>query len=641
MPLIAIPSGADEAQTASSIGFLPRGLTSFGAASDGGWLYVLGGYFGTPHEYSVEGQSRAFMRINLLDPSDVRLLEDVEPIQSVELVAWNGKLIRVGGLHARNSSGAPSDLESSAEVASFDPISGEWTTLPSLPEPRSSHRAVVIGDTLHVVAGWTLRGADTKPHWATTHLTLELSEPGAQWASFDAPFRARAVGAAPRGADLCVIGGITPERSVSSGTWLLDTTSGTWSEGPEFPDWGFGLSATACEHGVAACGKSGVVYTLVDGGDEWATLGQLGHGRIFHELVTHEDSLIALGGIVGMGVRGRVRNIERLTAGDTGRSMERFVVPAPGVARNRFGMFVEGGSVYLFGGNTSLGQHDFEPENFTNQAWRLDLGSLEWTRLEPLPTPRQTIQAAVNTEGAVGFAVGGFGHNGVDAVTQSSSWLYDFEFGEWTEGPALLGSRSQFGLARHEGELWAFGGLDYDPSRPKGEQFDHRVDVLRWNGKDAGFADSGVRLLTPRRAFAGAKLEGSYYMVGGMREGFSLVEDAVAFDFGEGEWRDLPAPRRPRLGADLVPIDGRLYLVGGSSPREGGKGLESNGSVECFRPETQEWSTVIEDLEMEMKHARAFQVDGRLCVLTLHRDGATRAEVVYVDVSRNGQAVAK
>ena len=167
------------------------------------------------------------------------------------------------------------------------------------------------------------------------------------------------------------------------------------------------------------------------------------------------------------------------------------------------------------------------------------------------------------------------------------------------------------------------------------------MDVLHWNGTDAGFTDSGVRLPSPRRAFAGASLDGSYYMVGGMREGFSLVEDSVAFEFESREWRTMPAPKRPRLGADLVPIEGNLYLVGGSSPIEGGEGLESNGSVERFNPEAQTWSTVVQDLKMEMKHARAFQVNGRLCVLTLHRNGAGRAEVVYVDVCREGQEVAK
>ena len=81
--LAAVPSSD---VVASPIGFLPRGLTSFGAAVDGGLLYVLGGYFGEPHAYSIEGQSSAFMAINLHDTRDVRLLMDVEPVQGLSLI---------------------------------------------------------------------------------------------------------------------------------------------------------------------------------------------------------------------------------------------------------------------------------------------------------------------------------------------------------------------------------------------------------------------------------------------------------------------------------------------------------------------------------------------------------------------------
>ena len=49
----------------SSIG---RPTTSFGSAVDDGWLYVLGGYSGRPHDYNRDGQSREFYRINLFDP---------------------------------------------------------------------------------------------------------------------------------------------------------------------------------------------------------------------------------------------------------------------------------------------------------------------------------------------------------------------------------------------------------------------------------------------------------------------------------------------------------------------------------------------------------------------------------------------
>ena len=634
LSLAHLGAPAPPASTSTSIGFLPRGLTSFGATVDGGWLYVLGGYFGEPHAYSIEGQSSAFMRINLHDTRDVRLLGDVEPVQGAELVSWNGQLVSVGGMHARNTSDEPSYLESSSSVALYDPIAEAWSELPPMPEPRSSHRAVVIEDTLYVVGGWTMAGTSKGANWATTTLTLDLADPTPGWESSVAPFIARALGAASAGSHLYAIGGIAKGRDISSAVWVLDTETAEWTQGPDFPDWGFGVSATAHGAGIVASGKSGTVYSLTPGDTDWIPTGDLAHGRIFHELRSEsEDSLVALGGIAGMGVHGRVRAIERLSlAADESPRIERTVIPAPMAARNRFGLMVAGRSAYLFGGNNSLGQHDFEPENFVSEAWRLDFGSLAWTPLTALPIPRQTIQSSTSEDGSLGFAVGGFGHNGEDAVTQSSSLIYDFEFDDWSEGPSLIGSRSQFGLARRGKSLWVFGGLDYDPSRPKGEAFDHRTDILRWDGESESFEATEHVLPEGRRAFAGAVHGDRYYLFGGMADGFQPVTQSRAFDFTTQEWLDVPSPAQGRVGADLVPIGNQLLLGGGSSPRSTGKGLTPNHSVESYSPITNEWTTLVEDIDMDMKHARAFELDGKLCILTLHREGPGRVELVRVEI---------
>lgn len=635
--------GGDDVQaptpTATSIGLLPRGLTSFGAAADGGWLYVMGGYHGTPHAYSVEGQSAAFMQVNLLEPGDLRLLPDVEPVQGVELEAWRGKLVRVGGMHARNAEGEDADLHSTDRVALFDPLEGSWTELPALPEGRSSHRAVVIGDRLHVVGGWTMTGAGAKPAWRSELLTLDLTAPDLGWASAPVPFQRRALGAAATAAgELVVVGGLTPDRKISAETWILSADGDSWTQGPDFPDRGFGVAASPSPRGVVASGKSGEVYVLGADGGSWEPLGRLSHGRIFHELVPGVDGdLVAMGGIVGMGTRGRVRSIERLSLAPAAPalaapSVERSSVPAPCAFRNRFGMFTHGRSLFLFGGNRSLGQHDFGPENFCDDAWRLDLGALTWAKLDPMPVRRQTMAAALVADGSTGIAVGGFGHDGEEAVTQGTSLLYDLEFGEWSEGPRLRGTRSQFGLARRGDELFVFGGLDYDPGRGD-EAFDHRLDVLRWDGASDAFEDSGIVLPRPRRAFAGARLGDRYYLVGGMREGFRTVDACDVYDFGSGTWSTIPAPSRPRLGADLVALEGALYLVGGTSPKPGAtRGFTSNPTIERFDPHTGEWTVVLEDIGADMKHARALAVDGRLLVVTLHRAGTPRVELIHVNL---------
>src|SRR6187402_1943006 len=44
---------------------MPRGLTTMGVSRLGGSLYVIGGYFGQPHDYSKEFQSAEFLRLDV------------------------------------------------------------------------------------------------------------------------------------------------------------------------------------------------------------------------------------------------------------------------------------------------------------------------------------------------------------------------------------------------------------------------------------------------------------------------------------------------------------------------------------------------------------------------------------------------
>ena len=123
---------------------LPRGITSFGAAVIGDWLYVYGGHFGRPHHYSNTSQSDELSRLNLRRPADWETIAKGPRLQGLAMVAHGGKLYRVGGFTAHNEEDDDHDLRSVADFVRFHPETGKWESLPSLPEPRSSHDAVVI-----------------------------------------------------------------------------------------------------------------------------------------------------------------------------------------------------------------------------------------------------------------------------------------------------------------------------------------------------------------------------------------------------------------------------------------------------------------------------------------------------------------
>jgi hypothetical protein len=117
-----------------------------GVTRMGGSLYVLGGYFGQPHNYSKEFQSGEFMRLDVAT-GKWQELPPIQGLQSVALVNDGRYLYRVGGMRALNAAGEPENLQSVKEVARFDPVARTWTALPDLPEPRSSHQALIAPRT--------------------------------------------------------------------------------------------------------------------------------------------------------------------------------------------------------------------------------------------------------------------------------------------------------------------------------------------------------------------------------------------------------------------------------------------------------------------------------------------------------------
>lgn len=627
----AFPKGVAADQSAGApVALLPRAITSFGAATADGWIYVLGGYFGKPHHYKSKYQSDEFYRLNALDLSTVEFLANDESLQSATLEPHRGSLVRVGGMQIDDDEAEP--LRSVASCRRFDPLTNRWTDLPDMPGARSSHDSVVIGDTLYVVGGWRL-DYDEDPHWYDEAWSLDLATEGAEWQSIPQPFRARALAVAAVRSNLVVIGGIDGDRKVTAAVHVLDLVTGEWTSAPALPDPAFGPAALGVDGRIETSSLNGERYSWAPGELEWKRAGQLCFPRFFHEFVAAPDGgYFAIGGIDGTC---RIRQIERLGAHRPGPAVvAQWTVPCPADFKNRQGMLLHGKQLYLFGGNRSTEQHDFEQEDFTNQSWSIDLSTLMFHREADFPEAIQTIQTEFSAGGG-GLAVGGFGHDGEVARARTASYSIDFESGEWSDASLDLPiARSQFGLARNGEDYWVFGGLDYDPRREAGDQFRHLTTVLRSSVTPEGearFIEAGIELPEPRRAFAGAYLNGRYYLIGGMREDFQLVEPCRAFDFASETWIDVPAPARQRLSGELVALNDRLYLIGGSSPKSSGKGLESNYSIEVFDPVANSWSLLQSEVPFPPKHIRAFAFRGRLLLASTNFDGANQLRLALID----------
>ena len=613
-------------------GVMPRGLTTVGAATMGDALYLVGGYFGSPHDYSKEFQSGSVQRLHL-STGVWEELAGVEPVQSPAVVGDGKYLYKIGGLKALNAAGQPTELRSLAEVERFDPGRNRWEPIPSLPEPRSSHQAVVVDGKLYVVGGWELVGGMNDNTWKSTMLVADLKQPTLTWQSVEVPFQVRAMAVTALGRGIYVLGGLSPEGGTDR-VHRFDIATGKWSDGQSLPEENLTTRAAVYKGRLYANGADGHVYRLSDDELRWERTGSVAFPRLFHEMVPSERGPLVLAGIPDNGRGTRVRVIERLSEEPAPAGVI-LNMESASPAKNRQGAFLWSQQLFVFGGNNSLGQYDLGANNFERGAARIDLGALEWRPVPDFPAARQSMQASViGKDEESALVVGGFGFTDNDVLGASAEvFRHDIMKKEWVSLGALLPvGRSEFHVAEWGEALWLFGGMTFDGRREPGEQIQQPTQVLKLElGRASGkFEDAGVALGEPRRAFAGALLEGTYYLVGGIRQDFQAVTSCEAIDLAAKQVRPMPCPAEPRLGAELVALGGKLYLVGGSFAADRSERKPAT-SIEVFDPKSESWTALPSPLPIDSgEQLRAFAFNDQLLLYSAHRTDPT-VQVALLD----------
>lgn len=307
LAVIVAAAWAAEGVRVTELPPLEKPITSFGAAVADGYLYVLGGHLGSPHEYTGDLQSRELLRLNLKQPQKWERVGEVPRRTGLAMVSYGGKLYRVGGWEARPAAEAGKwDLFSTRDFARFDPKAGTWEDLAPLPKGRSSHDAALLGSQLYVIGGWEL-GDKTGGQWHEAAYVCDLADAQPQWKEIaKPPFNRRALAVAGYAGKIYVIGGMDDSNDVTLGTDIYDPQSNAWSKGPAIPGQGFdgfGSSAIGTKAGLFVTNASGSLLRLNDSGKSWDEVTKLKHPRTFHRLVADGDKRLLLVGGTSRGTK--------------------------------------------------------------------------------------------------------------------------------------------------------------------------------------------------------------------------------------------------------------------------------------------------------------------------------------------------
>jgi len=292
---------------------IPQPVSSLGAAVISNDLYTYGGAKGAAHSYDNESQGNQLWKLNMSKPGGWESIAEGPRLQGLAMVAHDGKLYRVGGFTAKNNVGDDHELWSQSDFASFDPKTGQWTDLPALPEPRSSHDAAIIGDILYVVGGWSMQGPDNTT-WHHTAWKCDLSSSDKKWQAVTAPpFKRRALSVAAHQGKLYCIGGMQEEGSPTKLVSIYNPKSEKWTDGPELTGEkaiaGFGTSSFALDGSLYVSTLEGLLLKLSDDQSSWTNVGTLERARFFHRMLPVSDSKLLFVGGANMSV-GKFEEVE-------------------------------------------------------------------------------------------------------------------------------------------------------------------------------------------------------------------------------------------------------------------------------------------------------------------------------------------
>jgi non-specific serine/threonine protein kinase len=396
---------------------IPTPREHLGAASDGRYLYAVGG-----RELSAGKNSKAVERY---DPASNRwseLASMPEAAGSVGVAYAGGRIVAVGG----EGTTAASDA-----VQGYDIKGGTWDGLPSLPTPLHGVAVTPVKDTVYAIGGATEAG-----HVGSTAKAelLDLSGRGAatpvrtnvRWRTVaNAPANVQYASAAEIGGRVWVFGGIGAGETATAETATYDRAINTWTPGPRLPQPVHHSAAVNFQNeavviggflpgGGLTSGQSDRVYVLR--GDTWEQLPPLNHARAGAAAAVVGDKIVVVGG------QADGELVPETEVFDGTGWTDASDIPTP---REHLGAASDGRYVYAVGGR------ELSAAKNVPALERYDPAKDEWTSLDDMP--KNVGSVGVAFAGGRVVAIGGEGTTTISDAVQA----YDVRRRAWSQISSL------------------------------------------------------------------------------------------------------------------------------------------------------------------------------------------------------------
>jgi len=203
-----------------------------------------------------------------------------------------------------------------------------------------------------------------------------------------------------------------------------------------------------------------------------------------------------------------------------------------------------------------------------------------WVELPPMPTARHDLEA-VAFDGKL-YAI-----SGADDFTLDVVEVYDLEARSWSKAAPIPEKRGWFGCALMDGKAYCVGGKrvrtqeEKDKSGDK-SHYEYRASLNVYDLRQDTWA-TGPPLAEARAGLKAAACAGKLYALGGNTPKEGGLARVDVYDPRADTWTPGPPLPEGRMAPGVATVGGKLYVIGGW------KGKEKAG-VLILDPTTGTWS---------------------------------------------------